>query len=283
MESDEPVQKLSIVVITRNEEANMPDFLGNHSFADEVVVVDALSEDRTAEICRAGGAKVIENEWPGFPSQWNVGIDAATGEWILVQDADQRVTPELVAAIKDLLSREFQEHDAYYIPRRNLAFGRWIRHCGWYPDLSYPRLFKRGVARFDENKSVHEKLRFSVTAGRIHADIIHDSYQSVEQYVRKLNLYTTLESKDRLAARKSKIGFRQVLCDKRIPRSAKAAYLKHCMPCRPLLRFLWMYVFKLGFLDGRAGLRLCLLSAFYEVVTDAKVRLLIKEEDAKAR
>lgn len=276
------MQTLSVVVITKNEEANMPSFLANHSFADELVVVDAFSEDRTAEICRGAGAKVIENEWPGFPRQWNVGIDAATGQWILIEDADQRVTPELVAAIKDLLSQERQEHDAYYIPRRNMAFGKWIRHCGWYPDLVYPRLFKRGVARFDENKSVHEKLSFSGTAGRMHADIIHDSYHSVEQYVRKLNHYTTLEAKDRLAARKGGIGFRQVLCDKRIPRLAKAAYLKHCMPCRPLLRFLWMYVFKLGFLDGRAGLRLCLLSAFYEVVTDAKVQLLLQEEEGRA-
>jgi len=274
--------RLSVVVITKNEEANMPEFLEGSAFADEIVVVDEYSQDRTAEICRAAGVKVIQNHKINMATQWNVGVDAATGDWIFKQDADYRLTPELVAAVKDILEDDRQEYDAYFIPRKNIFMGKWIKHCGWYPDLVHPQLFRRGTARFDERKGIHTKLLYEGKAGVIKADILHYCYSSMEQYVARLNNYTTLEAKDRLAARSGKIGFWKVLCDKRIPRSSKAAYLKHFVPFQPILRFLWMYVFKLGFLDGRDGFQLCLLSAFYEVVTDAKVQLLLQEEEGSA-
>lgn len=273
---------LSVVVITRNEEANMPDFLEAYSFADELVVVDEYSDDQTAEICRAAGAKVIQNHKINLATQWNVAVDAATCDWILEQDADYRPTPELVVAIRDIVDRDGAGHDAYFIPRRNFVFGKWIKHCGWYPDLCRPHLFRRGTARFDERKGIHTKLLYEGKAGVIKADILHYCYSSMEQYVARLNNYTTLEAKDRLAARNGRIGFWKVFRDKRIPRRSKAAYLKHFLPFQPILRFVWMYFFKLGFLDGRAGFQLCLLSAFYEVVTDAKVRLLIQEERGRA-
>ncbi len=268
---------LSVVVITKNEEANMPEFLEAYSFADEIVVVDEYSEDRTAEICRAAGAKVIQNRKINLATQWNVAVDAATCDWILEQDADYRPTPELVAAIKEIVQKDDSEYNAYFIPRRNIVFGRSIRHCGWYPDLIRPHLFRRGTARFDERKGIHTKILFEGKAGRINADIIHCCYSSVEQYIARLNAYTTLDAKDRLAARKGKLGRWQVLTDKQIPRASKAAYLKHFLPCQPILKFMWMYVFKLGFLDGRHGFLLCVLASFYEVVVNAKVWLMERE------
>ncbi len=256
----------------------MAEFLEGNSFADEIVVVDEFSEDGTAEICRAAGVKLIQNHKINMATQWNVGVDAATGDWIFKQDADYRLTPELIAAIREILAEDRNEYDAYFIPRRNIFLGRWIKHCGWYPDLVHPQLFRRGTARFDDRKGIHTKLLYEGKAGVIKADILHYCYSSMEQYVARLNNYTTLEARDRITARKGKLGFRQVLADKRIPRSSKASYLKHFLPFQPILRFLWMYFFKLGFLDGKAGLQLSVLSAFYEVVTDAKVRLLMEEE-----
>lgn len=264
---------LSVVVITKNEELNMPDFLASHRFADEIIVVDAFSRDRTAEICRAAGATVILNDWPGFPKQWNVGMDAATGDWILIQDADNLPTAELVKAIKDIVARNDPAFDCYFIPRRNIAFGKWIKHCGWYPDAALPRLFRRGVARFDERKSVHEKLLFQGSAGRIEADIIHSAYSNVEEYVEKLNRYTTLEARDRAQVRKHAGGAWRILANKEIPWASKPSYMKHVLPFRPAARFLWMYLFRLGFLDGKHGFLVCALSSFYEAVVDAKVWL----------
>ncbi len=274
---------LSVVVITRNEEANMPEFLEAYSFADEIVVVDEYSDDRTAEICRAAGAVVIQNHKINLATQWNVAVDAATCDWILEQDADYRPTPELVSAVKEIVSRDGDGRDAYLIPRRNFVFGKWIRHCGWYPDYCRPHLFRRGTARFDERKGIHTKLLYTKEPGVIEADILHYCYSSMEQYISRLNNYTTLEARDRLAARQGKIGFWQIIRDRSIPRSSKGAYLKHFVPCQPLLRFLWMYVVKLGFLDGRAGFQLCVLSAFYEVVTNAKLRLLMEYEEGRKR
>lgn len=270
-----------MIVITRNEEANMPELLEGNSFADEIVVVDEYSEDRTAEICRAAGVKLIQNHKINMATQWNVALDAASGDWVFKQDADYRLTPELVAAVKEIVEKDDHRYDAYFIPRRNIFMGKWIRHCGWYPDLVHPQLFRRGTARFDERKGIHTKLLYEGRAGVIHADIIHHCYSSMEQYVARLNNYTTLEAKDRMAARNGALGFWEVLGDRSIPRSSKAAYLKHFLPFQPVLRFLWMYFYKLGFLDGKDGLQLCALSAFYEIVTDAKVRLLM-EEQAKA-
>lgn len=267
---------LSVVVITKNEEANMPEFLDAYSFADEIVVVDEYSEDRTVEICRAAGpkVKVIQNHKINLATQWNVALDAATCDWILEQDADYRPTPELVTAIKSIVEADDPEYDVYYIPRRNIAFGKWIRHCGWYPDLIRPHLFRRGKARFDERKGIHTKILYEGKAGIINADIIHYCYSSIEQYVDRLNNYTTLDARDRFAMRHGKTTFLQILWDPHVPWSAKGAYLKHFVPFSPLMRFLYMYVYKRGFLDGKHGLLLCTLSAFYEVVVNAKVWLM---------
>ena len=146
-------QTLSVAMIAMNEEANLPRTLESVRWADEIVLVDSGSNDRTLEIAQAFGARTCYHAFGGHGEQKNVALDLCTSDWTLLLDADEVLTPELQAEILALLSDE-PEFRAYWIPRLNLYFGRWIRHGGFYPDHKL-RLLKRGAARLSEGVGPH--------------------------------------------------------------------------------------------------------------------------------
>ncbi len=230
--------KLSVVVITKNEEANLERCLESVSFAEEIVVIDSRSTDRTAEIAALYRARFITVDWAGFGPAKQTGVEQAAGEWILSLDADEVVSPGLAEEIKDVI-QDANSVDGYYIPRRTQFLSRWIYHCGWYPDPVL-RLFRKEVGNFD-SAAVHEKVVLEGKTGRLHNDLLHYSYPTLESYFEKFNRYTTMAAKE---------GFRN---------GRRAGFFD--ITFRPVGTFIKHYITKRGFLDGLEGFILSILSS----------------------
>lgn len=186
-------QKITACLIVQDEERRLPAALDTLGFCDEIVVVDGGSSDRTIEIARARGAKVIENPWPGFAAQRNVAIAAATGDWVLEIDADERISPELRAEIVQLLSTADQNVNVAVFPSRNRFLGRFLGPAGKYP-LYRTRLFRRGVYEHDESRQVHEGIEPRERPMVLHGDIEHELADSVAEALRDAWSYAKLES-----------------------------------------------------------------------------------------
>ncbi|CAN5206562.1 glycosyltransferase family 2 protein [soil metagenome] len=251
--------KLSVIIITKNEEDNIQACLDSVSFADQWIIVDSGSTDATVSIARAAGATVIETaDWPGFGIQKNRALEAASGEWILSLDSDERIPDalreEILAAIAN------GAHSAYELPRLSSFCGSFIRHAGWYPDYIV-RLFRRGAARFT-NDLVHERVvPDQRVPGRLKTAIIHYSYPDDDAYLRKLVHYSTLSAQQAFTAGK---------------RGGYGTALLHA-----LAAFLRCYVFKHGFLDGRAGVMVAISSAESTYHKYFKLMLLSEAEALK--
>ncbi len=183
--------RLSVAIITLNEERNLADCLASVAFADEIVVVDGGSRDRSCEIARAAGARVIEEpDWQGFGVQKNRAIDACSGDWVLSIDADERVPQNLRAEIQTALRDS--AFDVYEMPRSSFYCGRFMRHSGWRPDY-VRRLFRRGTARFSP-APVHESLQTDRRVGRMSAPLEHWSFRTMEDVLDKVNRYSSLSA-----------------------------------------------------------------------------------------
>jgi len=242
---------LSVAIITKNEEANLARTLASVQFADEIVILDSASTDRTVEIARTFNAIVFDEAWKGFSGSKNSAIAKCTGIWILSLDADEELTPELQSQIRTLLPTN-PPTDAFYIRRRNLFLGRWIKHGGFYPDPKL-RLFRRATANFAptprfSDRPVHETIAFDGVASTLDFDLIHHAYPTLETYIEHMDRYSTLGCELLVAAGKVSRSW---------PAFAMNVFLT------PQLTFLWNYLFRLGFLDGREGLLLHLYHATY--------------------
>lgn len=233
--------RLSLIVIAKNEELQIGRCLRSGSFADEIVVVDNGSTDKTVEIARSLGAKVLEtNDWPGFGPQKNRALDAATGDWVLSLDADEWIESPLAAEIQSVLANP-QTADGYMIPRRSRFCGIVVRHCGWSPDYVL-RLWKRGKGRFIEAK-VHEHVAVSGAVTRLRQPIDHDAIADLQDAKEKAARYAVVAAAD-LRARGKKSNRA-----KAIIRGAGA--------------FLRTYIWRAGFLDGATGLRVARYNTDY--------------------
>jgi glycosyltransferase involved in cell wall biosynthesis len=232
--------RLSVILITKNEEHNIGDCLASVAFADEIIVVDSGSTDNTVAIARAAGAKVIETpDWPGFGPQKNRALDAATGQWVLSIDADERITPDLADEIHAIVATGPATADAYEISRRSWYCGKFIRRSGWSPDY-VTRLFKRGKARFTDH-IVHERLVADGQVKRLKGHMLHYSFRNYSQVLSKVDSYSTLSAQQAYA------------------RGKRASVGKAVL--HGWWAFMRTYFFKLGFLDGSHGLALAISNA----------------------
>jgi glycosyltransferase involved in cell wall biosynthesis len=241
---------LSVTVITWNEEERVRPCLESvAAWADEIVVVDAGSADRTVEITRAFTEHVLTRAWDGFAAQKNFALASARGDWVLSLDADEAVTPELREEIERILTGG-SGLAGYRVPRRNIFWGRWVRHGRLYPDWQL-RLFRRGCGRFVD-RSVHESVEVDGPIGRLRGALVHRSYRDVGDFLARTNRYTTLAADEWVRA-----GRRAGIAD---------------LVLRPVGRFLSMYVVHRGFLDGWRGFVLAVLYAYYVFIRTAKIR-----------
>ena len=196
---------VSVMIPVRNEERNLADCLAAVAFADETVVFDSYSDDRTLKIAEAHGARIVQREFDVFSVHKNWAIDNIdfAHAWVLFVDADERVTPDLAAEIASVIARSGDDAAGpvgYYIARQNLFQGKWIRHGGMYPDYQL-RLFRRGRARY-EDRIVHEFMLVDGPVGYLKHHFIHHDYKGIERYFERHNHYTSLEAVElhRLAA-----------------------------------------------------------------------------------
>jgi glycosyltransferase involved in cell wall biosynthesis len=244
---------LSLVIIARDAAHELSDCLASAAFAAEKVVVDSGSSDDTAAIATRWGARVIEHPWEGFGPQKNFAVGQARHDWVLCLDADERVTPELAAAIAALFARGTPgSAAAYAIARRNRFLGRWLAHGEGYPDWNV-RLFDRRRARWSDDL-VHEKVVADGPAAKLHGDLLHASAESIDAYIAKQNRYTTVQA-GQMHARGERASAAQLVLS-------------------PVARFLRFYVFRLGFLDGVAGFAHIAIGAFASFLKYAKLRAL---------
>ncbi len=241
--------RLSVVVVTLDEEERIRACLQSAAWADELIVVDAESRDKTAAIARELTDHVFVRPWPGFAAQKNFGLDQARGDWILSLDADEVVSPTLREEIAAIVERG-GAHTGYAVPRRNVFWGRFIRHGGLYPDWQV-RLFARGRGRFVE-RSVHESVKIEGRVGRLTGHLEHRSYRDVADFLARADRYSTLAAEEWVAAG-------------RRPRPLVDLVV------RPIGRFLGMYVGRAGFLDGWRGFLLAVLYGYYVLMRSAKV------------
>ena len=270
---------LSVVIITHNEEANLGRTLESvqplvSNGKGEIIVVDSGSTDRTVEIAKSFAARVFIEEWKGYAAQKNSAIDKAIGDWVLSLDADEEVDRDLqqalghtveglerVAALKQANAHDLTVEDArsdveypinaildggfsgLWVPRKNQFLGRWLRHGGLWPDPKL-RFFRRGSGRF-EDRAVHEDVRLDGKTGQIrYGSLIHHSYPTLSDYIEHVNRYSSLGAE--MVVAKGKVRFSVIN-----------------IVVRPLATFVYNYLLRLGFLDGREGLLLHLYHAAY--------------------
>ena len=243
---------LSLCIITRDAAHDLPACLESAAFAADAVVVDSGSRDDTVDVARRMGARVIEHAFEGFGAQKQFAVAAAQHDWVLCLDADERVTPELAQQIAQVFAQENPGASAFAVARRNRFLGRWLAHGEGYPDWNV-RLFDRRWARWSDD-AVHEHVIVDGHAARIGGDLLHASAESLTDYIAKQNRYTTLQ-----AAQMHLEG-----------RSASFAQIA----LAPLARFIRLYFFRLGFLDGVAGFAHIAVGAFGAFLKYAKLRAL---------
>jgi glycosyltransferase involved in cell wall biosynthesis len=242
--------RLSVILIVRDEAEVVAECLESVKWADQIVVLDSGSRDDTVAICQRYTDKVQSTDWPGFGPQKNRALAAASGDWVLSIDADERVTPELRAEIDAVLAAPAA--DAYEMPRLSSYLGQPMRHGGWWPD-HVTRLFRRGAARFSD-AAVHETVVVEGRTARLKNHLVHLSFRRIEQVVGKMDSYSTAAAAA-MAARGKTAGVGSAVL-------------------HGFFAFLRTYILRAGFLDGRLGLVLAISNAegaFYKYLKLAEL------------
>jgi len=250
---------IAAVVITKNEERNIGACLKSLGWAHDVIVVDACSTDRTVDIARGYTPRVFIRPWPGYGPQKNYGIDQATTDWILIVDADERVTDGLRAEMSRVMETVSDDIVGFEIPRRNFFYGRWIEGGGLYPDYQL-RLFRRQAGRYDD-VLLHEHLRVQGRIDRLTAPLDHYSMPSIKDHVRKMMRYTTLGAQEKLKTR------------------PKVTAID--LAGNHVMTIIKTYVFRKGYRDGIHGVIVALFAGLHTFVKYAKAWEVLRQRDGK--
>lgn len=277
---------ISVLIPTKNEEANLPFALASvQGWAAEVFVLDSGSTDRTREIAAAYGAQFVEHAWEGYARQKNWGLDhlPMTGKWVFILDADEVITPELRDELRRVAQEDQAAENGFYINRFFIFLGQRIKHCGYYPSWNL-RFFRRGKARY-EVREVHEHMIVDGKVGYLKHEMEHNDRRGMEFYIAKHNHYSTLEARELFRVEQGaaegtmRFSFWGGPIERR--RWVKNR-LWPKLPAKWVLRWLFMYVFKLGILDGTVGFHFCLFLASYEHQITLKLKELRTAAQAEA-
>ena len=248
--------KLSVYILAFNEEAKIADCVKSVTWADEVVVIDSHSTDKTAEIAERLGAKVVQVDFEGFGGIRVAGITHTRHDWILSIDSDERCTPNARQEILEIINSE-DAKDVYYIPRRNLFMGKKIRFCGWYPNYRQPQLFRRGKLTYEIKDLVHEGYKIEGSIGYLKKDITQIPFTGVSEIFYKMNRYSKLGAEKLTQKGKKLPNFPYIIL-------------------RSMWAFIRIYMIKLGFLDGKAGFIIAFCNmegTFYKYLLHQEINL----------
>lgn len=240
---------LGVCIIAFNEEDRIGDCLDSVSFADEVLVVDSGSTDRTVEIARAKGARVIVRDWPGYVAQKNFALGQVQTDWALCVDADERVSPRLAEEIRRVVAAGPGEVAGYRMARRTFYLGRWITHGGWYPDRKV-RLVRRGRARWG-GVDPHDRLEAEGPVGTLAGDLLHYTYRDIADHLRSMDRFTSVAAGEYHARGRGGAVAMMIL--------------------GPPAKFAKMYLLKAGFLDGLPGFVVAVMGSYYVFLKYAKL------------
>jgi (heptosyl)LPS beta-1,4-glucosyltransferase len=241
--------KISATIITLNEEENIAEALETLAWADEIIVVDSESTDRTVEIALRFTNKVITQKWLGYAAQKNFATEQTTNDWVFNLDADERITPELQRQIETLKQSDHIDAAAFEMPRKVFYLGKWIKHSGWYPDYKI-RLYNRTKGRW-QGDYVHESVKVDGAVERLNGDILHYTVRNASEHHLRLDRYTTLAAQE--AFEKGK----------------RPSFV--AMAFAPFATFIKSYLFKRGFLDGYQGFAIACFAAQYVFLKNIKL------------
>jgi glycosyltransferase involved in cell wall biosynthesis len=245
------MKKISATIIAFNEERNIERCLQSlQGVADEIIVVDSFSQDKTVEICEKYGAKVFQHPFEGYGAQKNFAVSQASFDLILSLDADEALSEPLKKSLIE--AKESEAFDAWKCNRITNFCGTWIRHGGWYPDRQL-RFWNRNAGSWNDSK-VHEKVDLKPDArlGYLKGDLLHYSYYSFDEYIRQMNKYSDLKAEELIRRGKS-------------PAALKLIF-------KPFGKFLTNYVYKMGFMDGYYGFVLAVSAGYADFITQVKMK-----------
>jgi glycosyltransferase involved in cell wall biosynthesis len=264
---------VSILIISYNEELNLPDCLASVCrWSDDVWVVDAFSTDNSVALARNVGAQVVQHEfrYPAQQKNWALDNLPFRHEWLLMIDADERVPAQLREEIDRVVARDGDGHDGFWMPYRLIFYGKWIRHCGWYPTWIL-RLVRHTRIRW-EDRPVDEHPVLQGSTGRLEHDLIHESLRDLEFWIAKHNGYSTQNAALYARGQADTNGVRSRFFGTQAERKR---FIKQRiwrrLPGRSLWFFVYMYVFRAGFLDGMHGFRFCLMHAIFQEFISMKL------------
>jgi len=254
---------LTALILTRDEEANIDRCLASLAWCSQLLVVDSGSTDRTTSLAIGAGADVVTNPWNGYGAQrqWALGCSYVANDWVWFVDADEWASADLAAEIAHVVAEG--RHEAYEHRLRLVFLGRWIAHCGWYPNSWVVRLGRREALSFDTAADVGERAVVAGTVSRLENDIVDEDLKGLRSWLHKHVNYASMEAHRRGLRRQ---GTYRLASEVHRPRSR--TFLKEVIfprvPLRPLALFVYMYLLREGFRDGRQGLAFCLLHAWHE-------------------
>jgi glycosyltransferase involved in cell wall biosynthesis len=270
---------ISILIPAKNEAANLRDCIASARFADEIVVVDSGSTDGTAELARSLGAQVVDFKWDGtFPKKknWALAHVPWKHEWVFILDADERITPALAEELRAVVNAP--ACDGYYVNRRFWFLDGWLLHCGYYPSWNL-RFFRHRTGRYEQldglgdtgsgDNEVHEHVILDGRSGHLRHEMEHHAFPTISIWVEKHNRYSNWEARLLLSETGAQAASAALLTPA-LARKRRLKRLASRLPFRPLLRFVYHYVLRAGFLDGYRGYVFCRLMAFYEFLGAAK-------------
>ncbi|GAB4187478.1 MAG: hypothetical protein Kow00105_02120 [Phycisphaeraceae bacterium] len=279
---------IDVMIITYNEAVNLPHCLqALQGWTHKIFVIDSGSTDGTQDIARSFGAEVVHHDWPGYAEQKNWGMENLPFEspWLLIVDADEVITPKLRNQLVEVASKPVDEvpENGFFINRLTYFLNRPIRHCGYFPSWNM-RFFKRDKGRY-ENRLVHEHIIIDDPIGKIHEPMLHEDRRGLEHYFAKHNRYSTLEARQLFLeiTQPEKSGeSANVTAETRRRRWLKRNVTQF-VPFPSLWRFLYMYVIKLGVLDGAAGFEFCRFIATYDSMVALKLREMLRQHRRAGR
>lgn len=268
---------LSVLVLTRNEAANLPGCLESVRWCDDVVVLDSLSTDSTQQVARQHGARLVESEFDDFAGQRNFAIDtiAFKHPWVFHLDADERFTADLHEECMRAVAKD--ECSGFLVPSKMILWGRWLKHAAAYP-VYQMRLMKLGEVRFRQHGHGQREFEARRGIGRLSSPYLHNAFsKGMHEWLERHNQYSTLEARAALAQLESaRPGCRGLLSLDPTTRRRALKDVSLRLPLRPCLKFAYLYFLRMGFLDGREGLTYCALQSIYEYMICLKQRELAR-------
>jgi glycosyltransferase involved in cell wall biosynthesis len=260
---------ISVLILTLNEEANLADCLQSVAWSDDILVFDSFSTDRTVEIAKAMGARVIQREFDNYAEQRKAALASKfIYGWVLIIDADERVTPSLHDEIV-LTLRTISDTTLYRFRRKDLFFGRWLKRASGYPSW-FGRLVK--IGHVEVRRAVNEEFHTTGKVGALKEHILHHPFnKGIAYWHERHNRYSSLEAVEFIKETQESVVWRNLLVGDPVIRRKALKQLAYRLPGRPLLVFIYLYLVRLGFMDGMAGFFYCVLRANYEFMIDLKV------------